>query len=159
MGSAQRYGFLVANFLILTLLADSTAACYCTGWQVPLPRIYCASDVVIKGEFVNAVIGDPEWYWARYDFKLTRTFKAPSGSVNLQALYTQLQGSTCGYRHNGPFDNTEFIVTGKMRDNRVVIDVCSFIKPVINLTREELQSLLLNYPDDLVECLNMRIVF
>ncbi|KAL8164187.1 UNVERIFIED_CONTAM: hypothetical protein K2H54_047520 [Gekko kuhli] len=145
MGSARVYGFLAASFLVLTLLANSTAACYCLGQNIGLQTIYCVSDVVAVGKFVNATLGDPVWYWARYDFETTTVFKIPKTLGKVHSLYTQLLGSTCGYRHNGPFNNDEYIITGNLIQNRVIIDLCSFIKPWDQVTRAQQRGLMMVY--------------
>uniref|UniRef100_A0ACB8EM98 Uncharacterized protein n=1 Tax=Sphaerodactylus townsendi TaxID=933632 RepID=A0ACB8EM98_9SAUR len=146
MGSAQICGFVAVSFLILTLLTDSSAACNCGGKNpTDLQQQFCTSDIVATGKFVGAVIGDPDWFWVRYDFQPTEVFKKPDKMFEINSLYTQLVGTTCSYRHYNPFNDDEYISTGYLAEHRIIITLCSFIKPWNQITRGQRRGLVMIY--------------
>ncbi|XP_048373737.1 metalloproteinase inhibitor 1-like isoform X2 [Sphaerodactylus townsendi] len=142
MGSAEVYGFVAVRLLILTLLANSSAACYCDKrFHKELWKQACVSDFVVQGRFADAVIGQPRWNWARYIFETSEIFKKPESLEWSNSLYTQLQGYNCGYKHEQPFHNLEFVVTGYMAQDIPAINVCSFIKLRKRIPEKQIQDL------------------
>ncbi|XP_062975594.1 metalloproteinase inhibitor 1-like [Elgaria multicarinata webbii] len=149
MDSAKKCGFLVASFLLLTLLVDPTAACTCA------PRhpqsAYCNADIVIKGKFVgvskellNISIGEPVWLM-RHEIKTTKVYKGPEEMQDVQFLHTPSMESLCGYEHKGTLKGEEYIIAGMLEGNRVIISACSFIQPWAQLSAAQKRGLSSEY--------------
>ncbi|KAL8164188.1 UNVERIFIED_CONTAM: hypothetical protein K2H54_047527 [Gekko kuhli] len=134
MDLAKVRGCLAVSILPLLLLVDPTAACYCLDRPpVPLQTAYCTSDVVIAGMFVDSRFPDPDdKTWAIYEFKVTKVFK---GSVEVGEkvdLYTKFLGTTCEYRHDGPFTDDVYVVGGPSLPLQALLRHFSLAVPVDN---------------------------
>ncbi|XP_044287408.1 metalloproteinase inhibitor 1 [Varanus komodoensis] len=149
MDSAKVYGILATSFLLLMMLGDPTTACSCA------PRhpqsAYCNADIVIKAKFVgvtkelvNISIGEPVW-WMRHEIKTTKVYKAPAHMQDVQFLYTPAMESVCGYEHKGTLKGEEYIITGMLEGDRVMITACSFIQPWAQLSVAQKRGLSSEY--------------
>ncbi|KAL8164191.1 UNVERIFIED_CONTAM: hypothetical protein K2H54_047551 [Gekko kuhli] len=111
MDFAKVRGCLAVSILLLLLLEDDASACYCR-YRIALSTAFCTSDVVIGGSFVDARFEREDRTWAIYGFKVKDVFRGPVNAGEKVDLYTQLLGTTCGYRHVDHFSEDEYVVTG-----------------------------------------------
>ncbi|KAL8164190.1 UNVERIFIED_CONTAM: hypothetical protein K2H54_047543 [Gekko kuhli] len=68
----------------------------------------------VSGVFVGSRFPDPDdMTWAIYEFNAHNLLKGPVSWGLRSDLYTQLLGTTCAYRHDGPFTDEVYVVGGE----------------------------------------------
>ncbi|XP_059393651.1 metalloproteinase inhibitor 3-like [Carassius carassius] len=114
-------------FLSVALNEQVTEGCRC------LPRHpqqhFCASDIVIRGKVVGKVNSTiPEL--TAYNIQTVETFKQPD-MKRIQVIYTSQ--TSCGIN----LQNDEYLLSGHVKDGRVLVDLCNLVKPWKELSRAQ----------------------
>ncbi|XP_039195668.1 metalloproteinase inhibitor 1-like [Crotalus tigris] len=142
MDTTKSHGFFLASFLVLMLLGDLTEACTCK--PLGLRKACCQHDFVMRALFTG-VQQDPDspsyMRINKFSIQPIRIFKGSRGAVNARVLYSPESDSFCGYKHKGPFQEDDYVISGIFHENHLKISLCSFSKPWDQISERQKMNL------------------
>ncbi|XP_063287879.1 metalloproteinase inhibitor 1 [Pelobates fuscus] len=124
--------FSILRLMIFGCLSQIALSCTC-GPKHP-QSAYCDSAVVIRAKFVGQSKSEKQEQWMQYEVKPTKVFKAPDNVGEIEFVHTAREDSMCGYIHQSKNRSEEFLITGYVVNNVVVINSCGFIAPWASLS-------------------------
>ncbi|XP_078520891.1 metalloproteinase inhibitor 4-like [Lissotriton helveticus] len=136
---------LLAAALLFLLSPSPTDACSC--YLIHLQRDFCHSSVVIKGmfrsctkpppvDYPNSEIPNDEDLLIRCEVDVLEIFKGGEEIRNMQ-FTTHSQMCTIPM----PTLNTEYLITGSNRGNRVDLTFCNYIKKWNEVSEQQIMGL------------------
>ncbi|XP_039196209.1 uncharacterized protein LOC120306659 [Crotalus tigris] len=142
MDTTKPYGFFLARFLVFMLLGDLTETCQCN--RPSLRQACCEHNFVMRVLFLG-VQRDPEsppyLQMNKFSVRVIQVFKGSWRAANAQILYSPESVFDCGYIHDGPFQEDDYLISGTFNGNYVDIGKCIFAKPWAQVTQRQKISL------------------
>lgn len=136
---------LAAVALLLLAQGTPSEACSCAP-QHP-QSAFCHSQVVVRGRIVGIEkmrrenSTDEEPSFLRLQIKVSKVFKGFDLKPELEYLYTPIHESLCGYSHPSNNKSEEFLFSGHIVNDMVMISVCGFNSPISKLTPSQKRGL------------------
>ncbi|KAK9407515.1 metalloproteinase inhibitor 1 [Crotalus adamanteus] len=114
MDTTKPYGFFLASFLIFMLLGDLTETCQCN--RPSLRQACCEHNFVMRVLFLG-VQRDPDsppyLQMNKFSVRVIQVFKGSWRAANAQILYSPESVFDCGYIHDGPFQEDDYLISGR----------------------------------------------
>ncbi|XP_039195672.1 metalloproteinase inhibitor 1-like [Crotalus tigris] len=142
MDTTKPYGFFLASFLVYMLLEDLTEACRCT--PPSLRKACCEHNFVMRVVFLG-VQRDPDsppyLQMNKFSVRVIQVFKGARRAVNARILYSPESVFDCGYIHQGPFQEDDYLISGTFNGIYADIAKCSFAKPWAQVSERQKMNL------------------
>uniref|UniRef100_A0A8C2BUD7 NTR domain-containing protein n=1 Tax=Cyprinus carpio TaxID=7962 RepID=A0A8C2BUD7_CYPCA len=106
-------------FFSVALNEQVTEGCRCL--QRHPQQDFCSSDIVIRAKVIGKVSSTVPGLTA-YKIQTIQTFKQ-SDQKRIQVIY--ITQTSCGF----DLENSEYLLSGRVEDGRVVLDLCDLVKP------------------------------
>ncbi|XP_043936236.1 metalloproteinase inhibitor 1 [Protopterus annectens] len=136
-------------FLLLVVDLQLSDACSCAPMHPQ--TAFCYSDVVIRAKIMSVKsVSFPNSTslfhdCLEYGIKQTKMYKGFDLVQDVEFVYTAPDDGRCGFTHNPNSTREQFVISGRMREGRVVITSCDFIEPWNRLTSGQKKGLMHTY--------------
>lgn len=136
-------------FLLLYVDLKPLDACSCV--PVHPQTAFCYADIVIRAKITSVKkVSFPNSTslfhdCLEYRIKQTKMYKGFDLVQDVHFLYTAPDDGRCGFSHNPSSTREPLLISGRMRENRVVITTCDFIVPWNTLTSGQKKGIMHTY--------------